>query len=109
MTEARAPVLSYAGRLPRRRRVAPLWWRLGVTLACLYLPYGWLLVDDSFSAYRWTWIKIWPILPGLSTFLLIGPHVTALKLFTAMGVMTVLAVTPFVFLAARSRRWFPIP
>ena len=36
-----AGVLAYADTPVRRR--APLWWRLALTLACLYLPYAWLV------------------------------------------------------------------
>jgi hypothetical protein len=37
-----------------------------VTIACVYLPYGWLVVQDyPWDDYRWEWVKMWPILPGL--------------------------------------------
>ena len=40
--------------------------RLLLLLACLYLPYAWLVwIDDPWGAYRWFWVRMWPILPGL--------------------------------------------
>ena len=102
-------VLDYADE-PARRRLPPLWWRLGLTVACVYLPYAWLVLDGfPWRDYRLQWIKMWPILPGLITFFVVGPHGTNLLHFTAMGAMTVIALGLFLLLAARSRRWFPIP
>jgi hypothetical protein len=104
------PVLGYAGKAPRRIRPAPLWWRLGVMLASLYLPYAWLLVDPyPWSDYRWTWVKLWPILPGLVTAFMTGPRASNLQEFAVMGAATVLCVAGFLLLATRSRRWYPIP
>ena len=93
---------------PSRRRLPPLWWRLGLTLACVYLPYVWLLGDYPWHDYRLTWIKMWPVLPGLVTFFVVGPHGTNTLHFSAMGAMTVVALGLFLLLAARSRRWVPI-
>ena len=104
------PVLTYAAPLPRWRRPAPLWWRLALTVACVYLPYAWLVADGFpwSDDYRRSWVKMWPVLPGLSTFFVLGPHVSGAVLLAAMGTMTALGLGMFLFLAARSRRWLPV-
>ena len=46
----------------------------GVAAVCLYLPFAWLLVMDyPWSAYRLSWLKLWPILPGFVAGALPGP------------------------------------
>src|ERR1700761_7892938 len=46
-----------------------------VTLACVYLPYAWLvLIDYPWNSYRWTWVKLWPILPGLLAGMFFHPN-----------------------------------
>ena len=106
-------VLAYADPpAPRRRwptRPGPLWWRLALTLACIYLPYAWLVLGTtSWRDYRLTWIKMWPILPGLTACVLVIPRSNPVEL-AAMGGMTVVGVGVFLLLAARSRRWVPVP
>ena len=104
----KSAVLAYAD--PAVRRGAPLWWRLGLTVACLYLPYAWLLKDGPpWRDYRWYWIKMWPILPGLTGGLVLHPHVSEPVLRVAMGAMAAAVVGLFLYLAARSRWWVPIP
>jgi hypothetical protein len=101
-------VLTYADAPARRR--APLWWRLALTLACLYLPYAWVVMAaPPWRDYRLTWIKMWPILPGLTAGLLVIPRGSNAVEFAAMGGMTAVVIGAFVVLAARSRRWVPIP
>src|SRR3954452_18627642 len=40
--------------------------RVALALACLYAPYAWLvLIDHPWDSYRWHWIRMWPVLPGL--------------------------------------------
>ena len=58
--------------------------------------------------YRLGWIKMWPILPGLTAGLIIHPRTDPIE-FAAMGAMTAVGAGLFLFLAARSRRWVPIP
>jgi hypothetical protein len=103
-----ANVLAYADTAARRR--APLWWRLALTLACVYLPYAWLVLGGgSWHDYRLTWIKMWPILPGLTAGLVVIPRGSNAVEFAAMGAMTAAFVGMFLLLAARSRRRVPIP
>ena len=45
-----------------------------VTLACLYLPFAWVLGDHPWDGYRQSWIRIWPILPGLIPGMLVHPN-----------------------------------
>ena len=40
--------------------------RILLVLGCLYAPYAWLvLIDYPWNSYRWHWIKMWPVLPGI--------------------------------------------
>ena len=40
--------------------------RILLVLFCLYAPYAWLvLIDYPWDSYRWQWIKMWPVLPGI--------------------------------------------
>jgi hypothetical protein len=49
------------GRRSRRWPVAYL-----VTLACLYLPWGWVAWDHPWEESRWPWFKSWPVSPGFT-------------------------------------------
>ena len=103
----RRQVLSYAGSAVARR--APLWWRLALTLACIYLPYAWLITDGyPWRDYRLAWIKMWPVLPGILAGLAVLPHTAYAGQLAAMGAMTAVGAALFLLLAARSRRWVPV-
>ena len=106
------PILTYAAAVPRPPRRPPFWWQLAFTVACMYLPYAWLVMGHfpwgNWGDYRWQWIRMWPVLPGLMMGVLIGPHASHATLVVAMGMMTVPAVGLFLLLAARSRRWLPV-
>jgi hypothetical protein len=103
-----ADALVYADGSLRRR--APLGWRLALTIACLYLPYAWLILDgERWHDYRLSWIKMWPILPGLTAGLFAIPGRSTGVEFAVMGGMTAVVGAIFILLAARSRRWMPIP
>ena len=40
--------------------------RILLVLVCLYAPYAWLvLIDYPWDGYRWHWIKMWLVLPGI--------------------------------------------
>ncbi|WP_417375522.1 hypothetical protein [Gimesia maris] len=48
------------GRRPSFKIVVP------VILFCTYYPYSWLILSKgTWTSYRWTWIKMWPALPGI--------------------------------------------
>lgn len=52
-----------AGKGERRARA----WAVPyfASLASLYLPFVWVLGGYPWDGYRWSWIKLWPVLPGL--------------------------------------------
>src|SRR5437879_4940853 len=35
-----------------------------LTLACLYLPFGWVMRGVFLEDFRWAWFKSWPVLPA---------------------------------------------
>src|SRR2546428_10795401 len=86
-------VLSYAGTADPRR--APLCWRLALTVACIYLPYAWLVMDGyPWRDYRLYWIRMWPILPGLTAGRLLPPPPPDAPPFTPVGAMTLVGAGP---------------
>lgn len=72
-------VLRTAGRCPEcgaspetiaslhrgsRRRIGPTVTAFWILVA-LYLPQCWIfLMPGSWTLYRWSWIEIWPVMPG---------------------------------------------
>lgn len=75
----------------------------GVTLACVYLPYAWLvLIDYPWNSYRWTWVMLWPILPGLLAGIFFHPN-DAVEFFVD-GVVALALVLLFTRLGAIGRR-----
>jgi hypothetical protein len=74
-------------------------------LYCAYSPYLWLLSGYPWDDYRWGWIGMWPVLPGL----LPGAyffHATNETLEMAcMGLAAVLFVAIATAVAARGK-WF---
>lgn len=68
-----------------------------VAVACLYLPFAWVILAYPWDDYRWHWIKLWPILPGLVGGMFFHPRDTLMApvagtvaillviLFTAIG------------------------
>jgi hypothetical protein len=85
--------------LPRRPRRA-----LVAILVCTYAPYAWLLADYPWSDYRWGWIGMGPLLPGL----LPGAyffHATNDTLeFATMALCTLLFIALALAIAS-GRRW----
>lgn len=81
--------------------------RVALGMTCLYGPYAWLvLMDYPWDSYRWAWIRMWPVLPGMPVHLLPGAHRLPESLgFIVMGLTT----TPLFVLAAlpawQGRRW----
>jgi hypothetical protein len=80
--------------------------RVIVALACLYAPYAWLLGDFPWDSYRWTWIRMWPVLPALLIHMLPGVHLLPDALgYVAMGLTTAPVLAIVVLAAWRSPRW----
>lgn len=73
-----------------------------VTLACLYLPFAWVLGDYPWDDYRWHWIKLWPVLPGLIAGMLVHPNDSAMLALS--GLATFLLIGLFTALGALGRR-----
>ena len=45
-----------------------------VTHLGLFLPSAWpVLIDHPWDSYRWTWVRLWPILPGFLPGALVAP------------------------------------
>ena len=64
--------------------------RILLALVCLYAPYAWLvLIDYPWDSYRWLWIKMWLVLPGILVHLIQAIHM----LLDWMGFLIMGAVT----------------
>jgi len=88
--------------LPRNRRWAVSYF---VTLACLYLPFTWLiLMNYPWDSYRWHWIHRWPLAPGLPAGLFFHSN-QFVESFVA-GMMTLGLVILLTWLGARGRKSF---
>src|SRR5690606_2827623 len=72
-------------------------------LASLYLPFSWLiLMSGPWDSYRWHWIKLWPVLPGLPAGLVLHPKDHAENLLS--GIVTAILIAIVTAMGARSRR-----
>lgn len=70
-----------------------------VAAFCLYAPFSWLLLYPHWNGYWWTWMKLWPILPGfVPGALLFHPH--DLPEFLTMGVVTVALLASLTWLGS---------
>lgn len=80
--------------------------RVALALACLYAPYAWLLLlDGPWDSYRWHWVRMWPILPGLLAHAIPAVHRLADGLgYVVMAMATSLVFALVVSLARRGRR-----
>ena len=72
-----------------------------VTLACLYLPFAWVIWDFPWDGYRWHWVKLWPVLPGLVAGMFAHPNDSAMALIS--GAVAVLLVALFTALGTSGR------
>jgi hypothetical protein len=77
-----------------------------LVLVCLYAPYVWLvLIDYSWNSYRWQWIKMWLVLPGILVHIIQAIHLLPDWMgFLIMGAVTCGIVALSTILAARSKR-----
>jgi hypothetical protein len=80
--------------------------RLVLVLVCLYAPYAWLvLIDYPWDGYRWLWIKLWLVIPGILVLLNRGIHLLpGWAGFLIMGLVACGIVVLCTVLAARSKR-----
>ncbi len=80
--------------------------RILMALVCLYAPYSWLvLIDVPWDGYRWHWIKMWPVLPGILAHASQTIHLLPDWIgFLIMGVVTAGIVALITMLAARGKR-----
>jgi hypothetical protein len=83
----------------RRRWAVPYF----VTLACVYLPFSWLVLTDyPWGDYRWFWIKLWPVLPGLPAGMFFHPN-DSVEFFVS-GIVTVGVVVLLTRVGASGRK-----
>jgi hypothetical protein len=71
------------------------------------VPYSWLLwIDYPWGSYRWFWMKLWPILPGLLPPLLLRPYVGNAQIGLYLGAIaaTLTVVSVGLLICTRSRR-----
>ena len=79
-------------------------WSLAWTVACLYLPFAWVvLMDYPWNSYHWHWVSMWPVLPGFFAGIPFHPNDRAMML--AMGAATVVLVGLGTFFGRRSAVW----
>jgi hypothetical protein len=80
--------------------------RILMVLVCLYAPYAWLvLIDYPWDSYRWLWLKMWLVLPGILVRLIPAIHLLPDWMgFLIMGAVTCGIVLLSTVLAARSKR-----
>jgi hypothetical protein len=80
--------------------------QVAMALASLYAPYAWLLlIDHPWNSYRWHWIHMWPVLPGLLVHAIPAVHRQPDWVgYLLMGAVTVLILIPIVVLAQRNLR-----
>jgi len=71
-----------------------------ITLVCLYGPFSWLLVISyPWNGYRWFWVMLWPILPGLLAGLPFHPRQSVE--FTVMGMTTMAVIGLLTYLGTK--------
>ena len=80
--------------------------RVAMAPACLYAPYAWLLlIHHPWNSYRWHWINMWPVLPGLLVPAIQAAHRQPDRVGNlAVGAVTALIIAPIVLLCRRSWR-----
>jgi hypothetical protein len=63
-----------------------------VTLACLYSPFAWVVWDYPWDGYRWGWVKLWPVLPGLVAGMFAHPDDSAMTRISGAAAVLLVAV-----------------
>ena len=75
-------------------------------MICMYAPYGWLIWDHyPWTEYRWGWIGMWPVLPGIVPAAAFFHSRETLE-FAVMAVVTLLFAAVAGYVATRGRVWF---
>ena len=72
-----------------------------VTLACLYLPFSWVVLEWPWDGYQWSWIQLWPVLPGLIVGIFFHTFDTAMAFVS--GTVSLLLVVIFTALGSLGR------
>ncbi len=87
------------------RRKSRIAYAAAIIVGCLWLPFSWLLLmSGGWSDYRMSWLKMWPILPGLVPGAYFFHPRDAIE-FPAMGVTTIILSSGLIWLACRGRKW----
>jgi hypothetical protein len=78
--------------------------RICLALGCFYAPYAWLLLMAyPWNAYRWHWIKMWPVMPGLLVHASQTIHSQPDWVgYLAMGGVTSVIITSIILLVRRN-------
>ncbi len=87
-----------------KRLTAPL-----IIILLAYAPFLWLLVIDyPHTDYWWSWVRSWPVLPGLPALLISRPLgiESAFGEVLAMGVATAIGLAVLLVLSRRGPWWF---
>lgn len=99
---------NFSDKMPKR-------WVVGVAMLVIYAPYGWLVfINYPWNSYRWQWIKMWPVLPGVvATYLTVPflprawrPPWTEAFFYGLASILTVLLLTAVILGLIRVRRAF---
>jgi hypothetical protein len=88
-----------------KRAICPL-----LILAMTYLPFSWLLfIDYPHTEYWWSWVRSWPVLPGLPALLVARPLglESSLAEVLAMGVAASCWITTLIILT-RTNIWLRV-
>lgn len=87
-----------------RPRAGFLWSSCAIAFGA-YVPYVWLiLAERPWSDDRLSWIRLWPILPGLLPRAFFFTDASDLVGTCVMAAATVVLLAPFVFWGERSSR-----
>jgi hypothetical protein len=75
-----------------------------VVAACLWLPFSWLiLMPGGWDAYRLSWLRMWPFLPGFIPGALLFHSRHETLEFSTMAVSTLMLLIALTWLGSCSR------